>query len=191
MNHAFEERYFAARRKYIESQFQDLTPMQRTAALTTEGPLLRLAGAGSGKTTVLINRIANLIRFGSGYESRKVPFGITEADVQFLETQPIEDRRTADELCAEMPVYPNRILAITFTNKAANELKERLERMLEKIALRQAIAELPERENCVISLRYFHGLPQDRVAKVLDVSQVQVSRNEKTANGLLREKIGE
>ena len=65
------------------------------------------------------------------------------------------------------------------------------ERMLEKIALRQAIAELPEREKCVISLRYFHGLTQDRVAKVLDVSQVQVSRIEKKAIGLLREKIGE
>ena len=63
------------------------------------------------------------------------------------------------------------------------------ERMLEKIALRQAIAELPEREKCVISLRYFHGLTQDRVAKVLDVSQVQVSRIEKKAIGLLREKI--
>ena len=65
------------------------------------------------------------------------------------------------------------------------------ERMLEKIALRQAIAELPEREKCVISLRYFHGLTQDRVAKVLNVSQVQVSRIEKKAIGLLREKIGE
>ena len=65
------------------------------------------------------------------------------------------------------------------------------ERMLEKIALRQAIAELPEREKCVISLRYFHGLTQDRVAKVLDVSQVQVSRIEKKAIGMLREKIGE
>ena len=64
------------------------------------------------------------------------------------------------------------------------------ERMLEKIALRQAIAELPEREKCVISLRYFHGLTQDRVAKVLDVSQVQVSRIEKKAIGMLREKIG-
>ena len=64
------------------------------------------------------------------------------------------------------------------------------ERMLEKIALRQAIAELPEREKCVISLRYFHGLTQDRVAKVLDVSQVQVSRIEKKAIGILREKIG-
>ena len=65
------------------------------------------------------------------------------------------------------------------------------ERMLEKIALRQAIAELPEREKCVISLRYFHGLTQDRVAKVLNVSQVQVSRIEKKAIGILRDKIGE
>ena len=64
------------------------------------------------------------------------------------------------------------------------------ERMLEKIALRQAIRELPEREKCVIALRYFHGLTQDRVAKVLSVSQVQVSRIEKKAIGMLREKIG-
>lgn len=63
------------------------------------------------------------------------------------------------------------------------------ERMLEKIALRQAIAELPEREKTVIQLRYFHGLTQDRVAKVLGVSQVQVSRIEKKAIGILREKI--
>ena len=63
------------------------------------------------------------------------------------------------------------------------------ERMLEKIALRQAISELPEREKAVISLRYFHGLTQDRAAKVLGVSQVQVSRIEKKAIGMLREKI--
>lgn len=63
------------------------------------------------------------------------------------------------------------------------------ERMLEKIALRQAISELPERERTVIALRYFHGLTQDRVAKVLGVSQVQVSRIEKKAIALLREKI--
>ena len=64
------------------------------------------------------------------------------------------------------------------------------ERMLEKIALRQAVAELPEREKTVIALRYFHGLTQERVAKVLSVSQVQVSRIEKKAIGMLREKIG-
>ncbi len=61
------------------------------------------------------------------------------------------------------------------------------ERMVEKIALRQALAKLPERERTVIQMRYFHGLTQDRVAKVLDVSQVQVSRIEKKAIGLLRE----
>ena len=61
------------------------------------------------------------------------------------------------------------------------------ERMVERIALRQALDRLPERESRVIKLRYFHGLTQDRVAKVLDVSQVQVSRIEKKAIGLLRE----
>lgn len=61
------------------------------------------------------------------------------------------------------------------------------EAMLEKIALRQAIDKLPEREAAVIRLRFYHGLTQDRVAKVLCVSQVQVSRIEKKAIGLLRE----
>lgn len=61
------------------------------------------------------------------------------------------------------------------------------EKMVEKIALRQAIQRIPERERMVIQLRYFHGLTQDRVAKVLQVSQVQVSRIEKKAIGLLRE----
>jgi len=63
------------------------------------------------------------------------------------------------------------------------------ERMVEKIALRQAIEALPERERTVIQLRYFHSLTQQRVAKVLDVSQVQVSRIEKKALSILREKL--
>lgn len=61
------------------------------------------------------------------------------------------------------------------------------ERMVERIALMQAIAKLPERENMVIKLRYFHCLTQERIAKVLAVSQVQVSRIEKKALGHLRE----
>lgn len=61
------------------------------------------------------------------------------------------------------------------------------ERMVEKIALRQAIEALPERERMVIKLRYFHSLTQQRVAKVMDISQVQVSRIEKKALVLLRE----
>lgn len=61
------------------------------------------------------------------------------------------------------------------------------ERMVEKIALRQAIDALPEREKMVVQLRYFHSLTQQRVAKVMDVSQVQVSRIEKKALTMLRE----
>ena len=64
------------------------------------------------------------------------------------------------------------------------------ERMLEKLALRQAMAKLPEREKKVIELRYFHCITQERVAKVLEVSQVQVSRIEKKAIAKLRELIG-
>jgi len=63
------------------------------------------------------------------------------------------------------------------------------EKMVEKIALRQAIEKLPERERLVIQLRYFHSLTQQRVAKVMDVSQVQVSRIEKKAIALLREML--
>ncbi len=66
---------------------------------------------------------------------------------------------------------------------------ESQEVLLEKLALRQAIDSLPERENLVIKLRYFHGLTQDRVAKVLQVSQVQVSRIEKKALQRLRERM--
>ena len=63
------------------------------------------------------------------------------------------------------------------------------DQMLEKIALRQAIAKLPQRERSVVELRYFHGLTQQRVAKILDVSQVQVSRIEKRAIAQLREML--
>ena len=102
--------------------------------MTTDGPLLLLAGAGSGKTTVLINRIANLIRFGCSSDSSAVPDTVTEEDVFFLEQlcAPVSefDRRRADILCALEPAAPWSIIAITFTNKAANELKERLEKIL-------------------------------------------------------------
>ena len=134
MNETFEARFAAARRKYIASQFENLNDMQREAVLTTDGPLLLLAGAGSGKTTVLINRIANLIRFGCGSDSPEVPDTVTEDDLLFLETlgEPLTefDRHRADNLCALRPAAPWNIIAITFTNKAANELKDRLETML-------------------------------------------------------------
>ena len=123
MNDSLDMRFLAARKNYIEGRFSMLNNMQRQAVLTTEGPLLLLAGAGSGKTTVLINRIANLLRYGHGSEGKEIPDFVTEADVCFLEglsADPSENERVrADELCALEPVKPWNIIAITFTNKAA------------------------------------------------------------------------
>ena len=134
MTEKLEARFLAARHNYIAAQFPHLNEMQRQAVLTTEGPLLLLAGAGSGKTTVLINRIANLIRFGCGSDSNEIPDTVTEEDVLFLEgshhPEDVFARRRADYLCALRPAAPWSILAITFTNKAANELKERLAEIL-------------------------------------------------------------
>ena len=134
MNEQLDSRFLAARRGYIAKQFCQLNNMQQEAVLTTEGPLLLLAGAGSGKTTVLINRIANIMRFGRGSDSREIPQALTEDDVTFLESlgsEPSEyDRWRADTLCAVEPAVPWSIIAITFTNKAANELKERLSTLL-------------------------------------------------------------
>lgn len=134
MNEQLDSRFLAARREYIARQFCQLNNMQQEAVLTTEGPLLLLAGAGSGKTTVLINRIANLMRFGRGSDSREIPDTVTDDDVLFLETLGEEvseyDCWRADHLCAVEAAVPWSILAITFTNKAANELKERLSTLL-------------------------------------------------------------
>ena len=134
MNQQLDLRFLAARKKYISNQFSQLNSMQQEAVLTTEGPLLLLAGAGSGKTTVLINRIANIMRFGRGSDSNEIPDSVTEEDVAFLESLGTDltdtDRWRADHLCAIEPAVPWSIIAITFTNKAANELKERLSTLL-------------------------------------------------------------
>ena len=86
MTEHFNQRFLAARKRYIASQFSQLNNMQQEAVMATEGPLLLLAGAGSGKTTVLINRIANIMRFGRGSDSNEIPDGICEEDVELLET---------------------------------------------------------------------------------------------------------
>ena len=134
MDRTFEKRFLSARRDVIARRFLHLNEMQREAVLTTQGPLLLLAGAGSGKTTVLINRIANLIRFGCGSDSVEIPSYVTEDDVEYLEyylSNPSADLQTyAEQLSTLYPASPWSIIAITFTNKAANELKERLSLLL-------------------------------------------------------------
>ena len=133
LDHQLEQRFTAARRAAIAWDFASLNEQQRQAVLDTEGPLLLLAGAGSGKTTVLINRVANLMRYGRGSDSPEVPQWVTEEDLDFLETYARTgegDRLRMEELCSLDPAAPWTILAITFTNKAAGELKERLGAML-------------------------------------------------------------
>ncbi len=121
------------RKKLIEKEFSRMNDMQKRAVFNVNGAVLILAGAGSGKTTVLVNRIAYLIKYGNAYNSEftyRVP---TEIDCELLESYinnggevPFEIERL---LSVDAPA-PWQILAITFTNKAANELKSRLEVML-------------------------------------------------------------
>ena len=129
-----EKRFAAARRRAIATDYAHLNPRQLEGVLTTEGPLLLLAGAGSGKTTVLINRVANLLRYGRGSDTEEIPLPISQDEVEFLEQYAAapdpEQRPLMQYLCAVEPARPWEVLAITFTNKAANELKDRLERML-------------------------------------------------------------
>lgn len=122
----------AALRKY----FSRMNEMQQEAVFTVNGPLLVLAGAGSGKTTVIVNRIANLINFGNAYydETRTA----SDYDIDFLREYAdgkTDDFETLRDIVAVDPVKPWNILAITFTNKAAGELRERLTAMLGEEAL--------------------------------------------------------
>ncbi len=130
MTDKFEKEYIRQRRHFIESRFPDLNDMQLKAAMVTEGPLLILAGAGSGKTTVLINRIENLLTFGRASDTGELPFHADEKGLEILRCGGDE----AIPYAALEPVEPWRILAITFTNKAAGELKSRLEMRLGDMA---------------------------------------------------------
>ena len=128
-----KQEFCALRDTYIEKQFGRLNEMQRKAVFTTNGPLLILAGAGSGKTTVLVNRIANLIRFGSAHGSGWTPREVTEDDVKALRMAIMTGTDAPawlDGMLRKDAVRSWNVMAITFTNKAAGELKERLRNML-------------------------------------------------------------
>ncbi|MBS6236423.1 MAG: UvrD-helicase domain-containing protein, partial [Clostridiales bacterium] len=105
----------------MEREFSRMNDQQKQAVFHMDGPLLILAGAGSGKTTVLVNRIANLIRWGSAYHSTVVPYDFTQDELDVLQaasqgTVPLPDS-IRDRLSANA-CRPWQILAITFTNKA-------------------------------------------------------------------------
>jgi DNA helicase-2/ATP-dependent DNA helicase PcrA len=143
MSEDMKSRFRALRDKIIELQYRHLNEMQRKAVLTTQGPLLVLAGAGSGKTTVLVNRIAHLLKFGCAYGSDYVPKDLTLQDIAYMEEYidrcqdsgaviPLPERLFA--LLRYRVAFPGSILAITFTNKAAKEMKERIVQLVGEAA---------------------------------------------------------
>lgn len=127
------EQFTALKRKALEKYFSRMNDQQRKAVFKIKGPLLILAGAGSGKTTVLVNRIANMIYFGNAYNTEQTYGTPPEQDIQFLKDYidgKTNDASTLADIVAYDCIKPWSILAITFTNKAAGELKERLAGML-------------------------------------------------------------
>lgn len=130
--------FLTLRKKIIETEFSRMNDRQQQAVLATQGPLLVLAGAGSGKTTVLVNRVACILKYGSAYESDVVPANLTEDDLAYLQNcldqKAFQDERLRELLAVDAPPAW-ALLAITFTNKAANEMKSRLEQMLGEQAM--------------------------------------------------------
>ncbi|MCH5324379.1 MAG: UvrD-helicase domain-containing protein [Eubacterium sp.] len=123
--------YTTLKRRVLEKYFSHMNDRQRQAVFAVNGAVLIIAGAGSGKTTVLVNRIANLLLFGDAYNNT-AERELSESDIQFAEDylNGAIDRADAaarlSDIFAVDKAMPWRILAVTFTNKAAGELKERL-----------------------------------------------------------------
>lgn len=126
------KRFNTAKRALFDKLYADLNEKQREAVFTVDGPLLVLAGAGSGKTTVLVRRIGFIIRYGNAYMFDHTEDMISEQDVLAMEAAinyPNELSERFLEKYKVSPCPPWAVLAITFTNKAANEMKERLAKL--------------------------------------------------------------
>ncbi len=123
--------FLQAKRALFDKLYDDMNEKQRQAMFTVNGPLLVLAGAGTGKTTVLVNRIAFILQYGNAYQSERVPDTITEEEIralaQITQSGDRELMRHTAQQYAEQVCPPWALLAITFTNKAANEIKSRLQ----------------------------------------------------------------
>ena len=126
------QKYLSAKRALFDKVYgARLNPEQCRAVFTINGPVLVLAGAGSGKTTVLVNRIAYLIKYGNAYFSDYVPEGLVPEAAEILEDAISMSTEEIEEILPQFvdnPPAPWSVLAITFTNKAAGEIKERLNR---------------------------------------------------------------
>ena len=137
-----KERYINAKRRLFDKAYSHLNPPQREAVFTANGPLLVLAGAGSGKTTVLVNRIVYLIKYGNAYFSEEAPEDVDKTLVEALE---YAEGMSEEEILAILPQFitdpipPYGVLAITFTNKAAKEIKDRLDSAFDDKAVAESV----------------------------------------------------
>ena len=125
-----KEEFLKAKRALFDKVYAEfLNPEQRRAVFTVNDPVLVLAGAGSGKTTVLVNRVAYIIKYGNAYYSDELPEGVDADTVEALKLMadmPAEDISDILPQFITQPCPPWSVLAITFTNKAAGEIKTRL-----------------------------------------------------------------
>ncbi len=137
MNTQLINRFQKVKKKLFEAYYSKLNDKQKEAVFSVNGPLLVLAGAGSGKTTVLVNRIAHIIDFGNAYHSDEVIDGLSEGLLFTLEkiysdidNIPREELKNLLLNFSKAPAAPWEILSFTFTNKAASEMKDRLSSIL-------------------------------------------------------------
>ncbi len=125
-----KEKYIKLKRALFDKCYASLNSMQRDAVFSVNGPLLILAGAGSGKTTVLVKRVVFIIKYGNAYWDNSIPEFVDERYISEMEEALADsDCSIAEDMLQDFtcePCRPYRMLAITFTNKAANEIKTRL-----------------------------------------------------------------
>ena len=129
---SLEKKFRNLRTKFLERDFLNMNSKQKEAVFNVNGPVIVLAGAGSGKTTAIVNRIINMVNYGNAYMSKGTPSNLTEGTVSDLGTlynNGNSAESVKDILCSRK-IDPGNILTITFTNEAANELKSRLSEAL-------------------------------------------------------------